>query len=88
MKITTNSKAKPQNWIWKVSISKAENDKLISELAAFSGEKLRHGEYRVIVNKGEIESVVCFHSTVVEVEDGETPKEKKAEKELAKDLGV
>lgn len=62
-----NGTPKPQNWIWKVQLTPAENEKLLDFLASFSGDKLKYGEYRVVVNRGMIESVMVLHSTVVEV---------------------
>lgn len=74
MKLTNNSTPKPENFIWKVSLTGKENDRLISTLAAFSGVKLRHGKYIVSVKRGAIEKVDSVLSTVVEVEGVEYEK--------------
>lgn len=76
MELKSNSTPKPTNWIWKATLSPKENERLINMLASFSGDRLRHGEYRVAVRKGQIIGVSTIHTTVVEVKDGETqPKE-------------
>lgn len=73
MKITNNSTPKPQHFIWKAEVKKRENDRILEFLAAFSGVKIRHGEYRVIVRRGDIDNVVTMLSTVVDVvPDAET----------------
>lgn len=67
MKLTNNSTPKPQHFIWRAGMKKKENDRLLNLLAMFSGVKIRHGEYRVIVRRDEVESVVTMLSTVVDV---------------------
>jgi hypothetical protein len=74
MELKSNSTPKPTNWIWKVTLSPKENERLINMLAAFSGDKLRHGEYRVAVSKGQIVGVSTIHTTVVDVKSGEPDK--------------
>lgn len=71
MKLTNNSTPKPQNWIWRVFLARKENDRLLDQMAAFSGVRLKHGEYRFVIKNGKI----CAHKTivtsVVEVEEKE-----------------
>ena len=75
MELKSNSTPKPTNWIWKVTLDQKENDRLINMLAAFSGDKLRHGEYRVVISKGKIVGVSTIHTTVVDVKPEEQGKE-------------
>lgn len=71
MKTIHNSTPKPLNWIWRVIMKPSENELLLNSLAKFSGEKLKHGEYRLKVKNGKIIGVSTIHTTVVDVEDEE-----------------
>lgn len=50
-------------------MDKQESDRLIDLLGAFSGVRIKHGEYRVVVKRGAIDSVQTILSTVVDVNE-------------------
>ena len=53
---------------WMVGLTQSENDQMLNLLAKFTGERIRYGNYRIVVTRGAIKCVECSRSVQVQIE--------------------
>ena len=54
---------------WMVALTARENEQLLDLLARFTNERIRYGNYRIVVTRGVVKCVECSRSVQVKIDD-------------------